>query len=93
MALFGQVLGQLELPPGVIQDILRVLGVDCVEFPLRGGVGHKGANEKLGESVQGLREGIAGYFEMVVGLLLRRIGIRLAEVLGDELNNLKHTVE
>lgn len=72
---FGAALPQLVLPPIIAEQVFCVLGVDGHELSLGAAFGHQRRDEELGESVEGVVEGCAGYLEEIVRLGLAGVGI------------------
>jgi hypothetical protein len=76
----GLHVGALELhqPPGVVHGVLLVLGVHRLHFPLGVLEVERGRDEELREPVQGLGQGVVIDLEVVVGVILRGVGVRAA---------------
>ena len=81
----GQRLLNLVDSPGVVRNVLLVLGVDGIHLPVGGRLSEERAHKELRESVQSSTQMVRTDIEIVVGVVTAGEGIETSAMLTEEL--------
>ena len=76
---------ELHQPPCVRWQILLVLTVDCIDFPIRGRFREERRDEKLAEPIESPFEIFRSHVKVIVGVVTSSICVRSPSMLTEEL--------